>query len=96
MRHELAAQDRRNHRPGIALAPRADIDGMEKIRDVVIEGRRILEIDGVTGVRHDDKSSRRNRPLHQQRRFETRPVLVAGHDQGRHGHRPHLIDEIEQ
>ena len=64
--------------------------------DVLVEGRRLFEIDGVAGVRHHDQCGGRNCPLHEKARLETGPIFVARHDQRRHGDGLHLVHEIEQ
>src|SRR5207247_1266387 len=48
----LPPQDRWRKRARIARAPGADVDRMEEVRDVLVAGRRFLQIDGVPGVRH--------------------------------------------
>src|SRR5207247_1462623 len=72
----------------------ASVHGLEEIRQVPVERGGILEIDGVAGVRHHPQSRRRNAALHQQARLEGGPILVAGHDERGHAHRPHLVGQI--
>jgi hypothetical protein len=50
----------------------------------------------MAGIGHHHQRGRRDRPLHEKRGFEARPVLVTGHDEGWSRDRPHLVDEIEQ
>src|SRR5204862_508676 len=64
--------------------PLPGVDGREEVEHGVVEGLGLLQVDRVARFRDDDQPRGRDRALHEDRRLETRVVLVSGHDQRRH------------
>src|SRR6266567_4380646 len=67
---------------------------MEEFIEMLIEGCRFLEVDGMAGVRNDDEAGAGNRPLHQQCGLEAWPVFVPGHDQRRRRTAARMLGEL--
>src|SRR5450756_2798328 len=67
----LPAKDGRHGCARVALAPGPHIDRMEKLGNMLVEGRRVFEIDGVAGVRHHDERGGRNCALNEKPWLET-------------------------
>src|SRR5215467_7401761 len=92
----LPSENRAGHRPRVAIWPGARIGGLEKVRQMHVEDGRLLEVDVVARVSHHDQCGGRDVLLHEDAWLQTWPVLVAGHDQSRHGDCLHLVDQVEQ
>src|SRR6266436_2576569 len=76
--------------------PAAGIDLGNEVADDAVEQVWRFEIDGVPAIRHYRKSRRWDGALHQQRRRQARPVLVASEDQRRHREAGHLVLQMIQ
>src|SRR5258708_3608020 len=83
-----------DHRARVALWPFAELDRVEEVVELLVEQRRLLEVDRVAGIRQHDQAGIRDGLLHQEPGLQAQPVLVAGHDQGRRRDSLHLVDTV--
>src|SRR6266446_1469085 len=90
------AEDRAGDRARIAARPAAALDLMKKLGAAAVEQLGLFEVDRVPGVGKHHECRGRDRALHQEARFETGVVLVAGHDQGRDLEVAHAVCKIPQ
>jgi hypothetical protein len=90
------AGDGTRHGARVTRRPATGIDLGQEIADDVVEQVRRFEIDGVPAIRHHRESRRWDGALHQQRRRQAGPVLVAGEDQRRHLEAGHLVLQMIQ
>ena len=72
--------------------PAAGFHRVQEVGEMLIECGWLLQIHRVAAVRHDDEASGWDRAFHQDAGLEARPILVAGHHQGRRGDSFHLLD----
>src|SRR6266436_6135634 len=80
----------------VTHGPAAGIDLGYEVADDAVEQVWRFEIDGVPAIRHHRESRRWDGALHQQRRRQARPVLVASEDQRRHREAGHLVLQMIQ
>src|SRR5262249_5001309 len=92
----LSSQYRLFHGTRVTTAPCAGIDCATELRKVLVEGGRLFEVDRMPCIGHHHQCRRRDRPFHEKRGFEARPVLVTGHDERWRRDRLHPVDEIEE
>src|SRR5439155_15456559 len=90
----LHPEDRARLRARVAARPAAALDLVKKVGHRVVEQLGLLEVERVPGIGKDDKRRRADRPLQEQRRLETRVVLVTGGDQRRHVELFHLLAQV--
>src|SRR5579863_9033188 len=69
---------------------------MQEVGDQRVEQARLLEIEGVAGVRQYHQSRAWDGTLHQERGFEARIVFVTRHHERGYGHSPHRGDQIKE
>src|SRR3954451_680599 len=84
------------HGAWVTRRPATGIDLSYELADDAIEQVGRFEIDGVPAIRHYRQSRRGDGALHQQRRRQTGPVLVASKDQRRHREASHLVLQMIQ
>src|ERR1700694_2491665 len=84
------------HCARVTRRPATGIDLGYEIADDAVEQVWRFEIDGVPAIRHHRQSRRWDGALHQQRRREAGPVLVASEDQRRHREAGHLALQMIQ
>src|ERR1700720_800403 len=87
---------RAGHGARVARRPATGIDLGQEVADDTVEQVWRFEIDGVPAIRHYRESRRWDGALHQQRRRQAGPVLVASEDQRRHREAGHLVLQMIQ
>ena len=60
----LTSEDCGRHGARIAVAPSADINGVQEVSNVRVERHRIFEINGMAGIWHDDQRGGWNCAFH--------------------------------
>src|ERR1700720_803584 len=84
------------HGARVTRRPATGIDLGYEVADDAVEQAWRFEIDGVPAIRHHRESRRWDGTLHQQRRRQARPVLVASENQRRHREAGHLVLQMIQ
>src|SRR5260370_19242170 len=84
------------HGARVTPRPATGIDLGYEVADDAVEQTWRFEIDGVPAIRHHRESRRWDGALHQQRRRQAGPVLVASEDQCRHREAGPLVLQIIQ
>src|SRR5260370_20789995 len=84
------------HGARVTRRPATGFDLGYEVADDAVEQAWRFEIDGVSAIRHHRESRRWDGALHQQRRRQAGPVLVAGEDQRRHHEAGHLVLQMIQ
>src|SRR6266404_4828961 len=84
------------HGTRVTRRPATGIDLGYEVADDAVEQAWRFEIDGVPAIRHHRESRRWDAALHQQRRRQAGPVLVASEDQRRHREAGHLVLQMIQ
>src|SRR6266852_4972370 len=84
------------HGARVTRRPATGIYLGQEVADDAVEQVWRFEIDGVPAIRHHRESRRWDGALHQQRRRQARPVLVASEDQRRHCEAGHLVLQMIQ
>ena len=77
------SQVRANLRSWKSATPAATLDGVQEVFDLGIEGKRLFQIDGVTGIGTDPQTRVGKSRFEHQIGFETADVLVAHSEQYR-------------
>src|ERR1700694_4436656 len=84
------------HGARVTRRPATGIDLGHEVADDTVEQVWRFEIDGVPAIRHHRESRRWDGALHQQRRRQAGPVLVASEDQRRDREAGHLVLQMIQ
>src|SRR5260370_37248427 len=79
------------HGARVTRRPATGFDLGYEVADDAVEQVWRFEIDGVPAIRHHREGRRWDGALHQQRRRQAGPVLVASEDQRRHRERGDLL-----
>src|ERR1700676_264990 len=90
------AGHRARHGARVPRRPATGIDLSYEVADDTVEQVWRFEIDGVPAIRHYRESRRWDGALHQQRRSQAGPVLVASEDQRRHREAGPLVLQMIQ
>ena len=85
-----------NLRSWKSATPAATLDGAQEVFDLCIEGERLFQIDGVTGIGTDPQTLVEESRFDHQIGLEAADILVAHGEQYRNLHFQELIAKIMQ